>query len=53
MNDFLGFTRPFTLDFHSDASEENSPANSVVDSGNRGFCLDYVQMACRNVVNIG
>ena len=42
-----GYVRPFVLDFHTDANEQSNTPATQQDSGNRGFCLDYVQLPCQ------
>ncbi|KAK8405007.1 hypothetical protein O3P69_001524 [Scylla paramamosain] len=37
------FVKPFTLVYHTDDTEGNA---AVLESGNRGYCLNYVQQPC-------
>ena len=41
--EILGFTTPFTIAVHTDATEGGATPPEL---NNRGFCLDYVQQPC-------
>lgn len=41
----IGSTKPFVLYVVTDGAEQD-PATGILDVGNRGFSLDYSQIAC-------